>query len=148
MSSLRPMSLARPAALLCVPLLALGVSACAGTTSNDYKGENHAVAEAIANLQTYATAGEAQKICSKLLASAVTARLDSEPGGCKRALKDQLSQVDTPTLTVQEVQPHGATGASAEVKSTYAGNSKVTTITLVKENGAWKISKLGESEIH
>jgi hypothetical protein len=144
MSSLRPMSLARPAALLCVPLLALGVSACAGTTSsNDYKGENHAVAAAIANLQTYATAGEAQKICSEVLASAVTARLDSQPGGCKRALKDQLSQVDTPTLTVQEVKPLGATGASAEVKSTYAGNSKVTTITLVKEDGAWKISKLG-----
>jgi len=138
------MSLARPAALLCVPLLALGVSACAGTTSsNDYKGENHAVAAAIANLQTEATAGEAQKICSDVLASTVTARLDSQPGGCKRALKDQLSQVDTPTLTVQEVKPLGATSASAEVKSTYAGNSKVTTITLVKENGAWKISSLG-----
>jgi hypothetical protein len=29
------------------------------------------------------------------------------------------------------------------VKSTYAGKAKLTTVTLVKENGAWKISKLG-----
>jgi hypothetical protein len=136
-------SIKRALALLCVPLLALGFSACAGSSSNDYKGENHAVAETISNLQTYATAGEAQKICSDLLASAVTARLDSAPGGCKRALKDQISQVDTPTLTVQEVQSHGPTSASAGVKSTYSGKSKFTTITLVKENGAWKISKLG-----
>ena len=33
--------------------------------------------------------------------------------------------------------------ASAEVKSTYAGKIKITTLTLVKENGVWKISKLG-----
>jgi hypothetical protein len=135
-------SIKRALALLCVPLLALGVSACAGASSNDYKGENHAVAEAIANLQSYATAGEAQKICSDLLASSVTARLQSVPGGCTQALKKQLSQVDTPSLTVQEVKPLGAGSASAEVKSTYSGNSKVTTITLVKEKGAWKISKL------
>jgi len=135
-------SIKRALALLCVPLLALGFSACAGQSSNDYKGENHAVAEAIANLQTYATANEPQKICSEVLASTVTARLDAEPGGCKQALKDQISQVDTLTLTVQEVQSHGPTTASAGVKSTYSGKSKFTTITLVKEKGAWKISKL------
>jgi hypothetical protein len=135
-------SIKRALTLLCVPALALGVSACAGS-SNAYKGENHAVAEAIANLQTYATAGEAQKICSDLLASAITARLDSAPGGCKRALKDQLGQVDTPSLTVQEVKPLGPDTSTALVKSTYSGRSKGTTITLVKEDGFWKISKLG-----
>jgi hypothetical protein len=73
----------------------------------------------------------------------VTARLNSVPGGCKQALKSQLSQVDTQELTVEKVHPHGSTSASAEVKSTYAGKNKVTTVTLVKENGVWKISKLG-----
>ena len=29
------------------------------------------------------------------------------------------------------------------MKSTYAGKTKITTLTLVKENGVWKISKLG-----
>jgi hypothetical protein len=138
------MNLARPAALLCVPLLALGASACASTSSvSSFKGENHAVAQTISDLQTYGTAGEAQKICSEVLSRAVTARLDSARGGCKQALKSQLSQVDTPELTIEEVKQHGATSASAEVKSTYAGKSKVTTVTLVKEDGAWKISQLG-----
>jgi hypothetical protein len=73
----------------------------------------------------------------------VTARLNSVPGGCKQALKSQLSQVDTQELTVEKVHPYSSTSASAEVKSTYAGKNKVTTVTLVKENGVWKISKLG-----
>ena len=77
------------------------------------------------------------------LASTVIARLNSAPGGCKQALKNQLSQVDTQELTVEKVQPHGSTSATAEVKSTYAGKNKLTTVTLVKEDGAWKISKLG-----
>jgi hypothetical protein len=138
-----PVSLKRALVLLCVPLLAAVVSACASTTSNSFKGESHAVAQTIANLQTDATAGEEQKICSEELASTVTARLNSAPGGCKQALKSQLSQVDTQELTVEKVDLHGSTSASAEVKSTYAGKTKITTLTLVKENAVWKISSLG-----
>jgi hypothetical protein len=143
-AAVMPVSIKRALLLLCVPLLALGVSACASTsTLSSFKGEEHAVAQVIANLQTEATAGEAQKICSEELASTVTARLNSVPGGCKQALKSQLSQVDTQELTVEKVHPHGSTSASAEVKSTYAGKIKITTLTLVKEDGVWKISSLG-----
>ena len=137
-------SLKRALLLLCAPLLALGVSACASSTSlSSFKGEERAVAQTVANLQSYGTAGEAQKICSDLLSSTVTARLRSATGGCKQALKNQLSQVDTPEATVEKVKLNGATGATAEVKSTYAGKAKLTTVTLVKEGKAWKISKLG-----
>jgi hypothetical protein len=130
--------------LLLAPLLALGASACASSsTVSSFKGEAHAVAQVVSDLQSYGTAGEAQKICSELLSSAVTARLSPAPGGCKQALKNQLSQVDTPEVTVEKVQLQGATNATAEVKSTYAGKAKLTTVTLVKEKGAWKISKLG-----
>jgi hypothetical protein len=136
--------LKRALLLLGAPLLALGASACASTsTLSTFKGEDHAVAQVVSDLQSYGTAGEAQRICTNLLASTVTARLDSAPGGCKHALKEQLSQVDTPEVTVEKVQLHGATGATAEVKSTYAGKAKLTDVTLVKEDGAWKISKLG-----
>jgi len=136
--------LKRALLLLCAPLLALGASACASTsTLSTFKGEDHAVAQVVSDLQSYGTAGEAQRICTNLLASTVTARLHSAPGGCKHALKEQLSQVDTPEVTVEKVQLHGVTGATAEVKSTYAGKAKLTTVTLVKEDGAWKISKLG-----
>ena len=130
--------------LLLAPLLALGVGACASSsTTSSFKGEQQAVAQVISDLQSYGTAGEAQKICSDLLSSAVVARLHSSSGGCEHALKEQLSQVDTPEVTVEKVQLHGATSATAEVKSTYAGKAKLTDVTLVKEKGAWKISKLG-----
>ncbi len=138
-----PAPIRRVLPLLCAPLLALGVSACASTSSvSSFKGEEHAVAQAIADLQSYGTAGEAQKICSDLLSRAVVARLSSSRGGCKQALKGQLSQVDTPEVRVEKVHLHGARSASAEVKSTYAGKTKLTTVTLLKEDGAWKISKL------
>ena len=137
--------LKRALLLLCAPLLALGASACASTsTLSTFKGEDHAVAQVVSDLQSYGTAGEAQKICSDLLSSAVLERLQPSTGGCKQALKSQLSQVDTPEVTVEKVQLHGATGATAEVKSTYAGKAKLTDVTLVKEGKAWKISKLGE----
>jgi hypothetical protein len=130
-------------ALLCTPLLVLGMSACASTTSpSSFKGEPHAIAQTISNLQTEATAGEAKKICATLLSSTVTARLSSTSGGCTQALKDQLSQVDTLELTIQSILPQSGTSASAQVKSTYAGKSKTSTVNLVKEDGKWKISKL------
>jgi hypothetical protein len=132
----------RPLVLLCAPLLAIGVSACASTTSGSFKGEPKAIAQTISDLQTEATAGEAKKICTSLLASSVTARLHSASGGCTQAIKNQISQVDTLSLTVQSILPQTATSASAKVKSTYAGQSKITTVSLVKEDGKWKISKL------
>jgi hypothetical protein len=137
------MTLARPAALLCIPLLALGVTACASTTSSSsFKGEPHEVAQAVVSLQSEAAAGEAQKICKDLLSSAVTARLSAAHGGCTQALKSQLVEVDSPELTIQSVQLHGAS-ASVTVKSIDAGKSRISTLTLVKEGGKWKISKLG-----
>jgi hypothetical protein len=137
------MTLARPAALLCIPLLALGVTACASTTSSSsFKGEPHEVAQAVVSLQSEAAAGEAQKICKDLLSSAVTTRLSAAHGGCTQALKSQLVEVDSPELTIQSVQLHGAS-ASVTVKSIDAGKSRISTLTLVKEGGKWKISKLG-----
>jgi Putative lumazine-binding len=137
------MTLARPAALFCVPLLALGVTACSSaTSSSSFKGEPHEVAQAIANLQSEAAAGEAQKICDDLLSSSVTARLSPAHGGCTQALKSQLTEVDSPELTIGSIQLHG-TSASATVKSVYAGKSRVSMMSLVKEDGKWKISKLG-----
>jgi hypothetical protein len=129
--------------LLCAPLLAVGMSACASTTAGSFKGEPKAIAQTISDLQTEGTAGEAKKICANLLAGSVTARLDSAAGGCTQAIKNQLSQVDTLQLTVQSVLPKSATSASAQVKSTYAGKNKLSTVELVKEDGKWKISKLG-----
>jgi NAD(P)H-dependent flavin oxidoreductase YrpB (nitropropane dioxygenase family) len=129
------------ALLLAVPSLAFTVAACGQTTSvNKFSGEAHDVAQAIANLQSDARSAEPQKLCSNDLAGAVVARLNATPGGCKQALKGQLSQIDNFDVTVESVQitapRHTAT---ARVKSTYNGKKTLRTVSLVYEGGKWKI---------
>jgi hypothetical protein len=136
----------RSTALPWVPLLAVGLAACASTSSTaGFKGEEHEVAETIANFQSDATAHDEQKICSNDLASAIVTRLDSAKGGCRQAINNQLDEVDSFELSAQLIRVH-ATGphptATAQVKSVYAGKTRLSTISLVKENGKWKISAL------
>ncbi len=130
----------RSPALLCVPLLALGLSACAQTVSTSgLKGEAKAAAETVKDLQSNATAGEAKKICQDDLASAVVKRLEGANGGCQEAIKKQLAEIDSVELTVESVQVTGAS-ALAHVKSIYSGKKKLSTMSLVKEGKKWKIS--------
>jgi hypothetical protein len=142
---MRP-SLKRPLTLICALLPAVGLSACAKTLSiTGFKGEEHAVAQTISNLQTDVTAGDEQKICSNDLAGPVVARLNATPGGCKQAIKNQLTELDNFEVAVQSVHVTG-TGAQptaiAHVTSIHGGKTKASTLSLVKEAGKWKISSL------
>ena len=136
--------LRRALAVLGVPLLAASLLGCANKVSTSgFNGEEHAVAQTISNLQADATATNEQKICRNDLAGAVVARLNAAPGGCRQAVKNQVSEVDSLNMTVQSVQLNG-TGAqrtaSALVKSVYEGKMRPRTVSLVKEGGKWKIS--------
>jgi hypothetical protein len=130
----------RATALLCAPLLALGLSACAQTVSTSgLAGEAKAAGETVKDLQSNATAGEAKKICQDDLAAAVVKRLAGASGGCQEAIKKQLAEIDSVELTVESIQVNGAT-ATAHVKSVYSGKKRLSTMSLVKEGGKWRIS--------
>ncbi|MGO9447775.1 MAG: hypothetical protein ACLP04_03845 [Solirubrobacteraceae bacterium] len=136
------MTVRKPLALLCAPLLATGLAACASTAStpSGLKGEAQKVAQTVANLQSDATALEAKKICAEDLAAANVAVLNRSPGGCVHALEGQLKEIDTFETTVESVAVTGAR-ATARVKSVYAGKKAVSTLTFVREpGGKWKIS--------
>jgi len=61
--------------------------------------------------------------------------------GCEKAVKSQLTEVDSLELTVQSVQlAKGETAATAQVKSIHQGKSHQSTLSLVKEGAKWKIS--------
>lgn len=127
-------------ALLCAPLLAVGVAACGNTVStSSFKGEQQKVAQTVAHLQSHATALDAKKICGEDLAAANVARLRTASGGCKRAIESQLKQIDSFETTVQSVQINGAT-ATARVKGVKGGKKSVQTMTFAKEGGRWRIS--------
>jgi hypothetical protein len=132
--------------LLCAPLLVFVFAACGSTsTVAGFKGEQHAIAQAITNLQTYATARDEQKICTDLLAKAVVARLELVKGGCKEAMNKQLGEIDTFEVTVESVQVDAAATpptASASVKNVRSGKTSLSTVSLVKEAGSWKISSV------
>lgn len=136
----------RALSLLCAPLLAVGLTACGSTSSTaGFKGEAHAAAQAISNLQTDATARDEQKVCANDLANAVVRRLDGAKGRCKQAIKNQLAEVDTFELTVESVQVNAAGNpptATARVKNVRSGKTRVSTVSLVKEGGKWKLSSV------
>jgi len=139
-----PVLLERLLALLCGSLLAFGLAACGSSTvSGSFKGEEHEIAQAIANLQSDATVGEQKKICATVLSDALVKQLSSVKGGCAQAIKNQIAEVDSFTLNVKSVHVNGTAGqhtASASVTSIRQGKTSPSTVLLVKEGGKWKIS--------
>jgi Putative lumazine-binding len=131
----------RPLAMLCLPLSALALSACGTTVSvSGFKGEQHEVAQTIANFQTEATSGERKKICGEYLAAALVTRLGGTKG-CEAAIKSQLSEVDSFETAVESVRlGSGGKTATARVKSVHEGKKAASTLTLVKEGDRWRIS--------
>jgi hypothetical protein len=116
--------------------------ACGETTSTSkFTGESHDVAQTLSDFQSHAAAREQKKLCEGDLAASVTSSLKST-GGCQAVLKKQLVQLDALNITIESVSVKGAT-ATAKVKSTYSGKSRITTVTLVKEGSRWKISGTG-----
>jgi copper chaperone CopZ len=138
-----PSFLKRSSLQSCAVLLVIGLSACATTVSTSgYKGEAKDVAQTIKNLQADVTAGEQKKVCNNDLAGSVVKSLSSAKGGCQQAIKDQLAEVASFEVNVQSIQITSAGhAATAKAKSKYAGKNKVSTISLVKEAGKWKIAK-------
>ncbi len=137
------MSLPSKQARLALAALLLGalLAGCgeASTASNSFTGEAHAVASRVDEFQKHASEGSQSKLCSDDLASGLVVSLRKSGKGCTEVLKEQLKNVEDLTLAVQSVSVHD-NHATATVKSTYDGKPKSSTVTLVKEDGAWKIS--------
>ena len=138
--------LTRTLLLLCCAPPALALGACAKSVSTSaFKGEQHDVAQTVANLQSDVTASDQKKICTRDLSSSLVKRLNAAPGGCRRAVKDQLGEVDNLDLTVESVAVHAAgaaRSATAVVSSTFEGKKRRSTLSLTFESGSWKLSGL------
>ncbi len=136
----------RALALIWVVLGAVGLSACASTSTTStagFKGEARAAAQAISSLQSDATARNEGKVCADDLAKTTVTLLDSARGGCKQAIKSQLTEVENFEVGVQSVQLGGASElrtATAQVRGIDEGRTRLYTVSLVREGGRWKIS--------
>ena len=142
----------RIGAPLCATVLALGAAGCgtASTSTSAFKGEQHEVAQAIANLQSNLTSSDQKKVCTEDLAASVVAGLRYAAGsstgpaaGCEQAIKKQLTEIDNLELSVDSVTLTSGGSeptAQARVRSIYEGKTRISTLILVKEGGKWKLS--------
>ncbi|MGH2832379.1 MAG: nuclear transport factor 2 family protein [Solirubrobacteraceae bacterium] len=137
---MRLIAIKRLAVVLLAALPPVALAACGEVVAtSSFKGENKAVAQIISNFQNDVSTANKGNICQKDLASALTARLNSASGGCQEVIKNQLGQIDTFSLNINSITVKGSS-AQAQVKSTYSGKTRVSTLTLVKEGGKWKVS--------
>ena len=132
------------------PLVTLAVGAAAllagcaesGSSSDSserFQGDQRLVANAIEDLQSAAAKGDEAKICRDLLARALADRLARAPGGCTRTLDAALKDTDAFELAVESVQVAGRR-ATARVRQETGDRDRVSTLTLVRERGGWKIA--------
>jgi copper chaperone CopZ len=137
-----PLMPRRALVLLC-PVAALALSACGTNVSTSaFKGEEHAVAQTLANLQTHATANEQGKICGSDLSAKVVEELKGK-SGCEAAIKTQLGEIENLELSVQSISiAADKKTATAHVRSRFRNKEKTSTLALVKEGSSWKVSGL------
>ena len=147
-------------ALLAGLAAAGSLAGCASSVSTSaFKGEQHNVAQTVADLQSDVTASDEKKICAKDLAASLVARLNTVQethngrsvrravaGRCRTVVKDQLSEIDSTDMKVESVAlAAGAAprSATARVRSVYSGKRRFQTLALRKEGGRWKIAGVG-----
>lgn len=125
------------AALLAGALLA-GCGAASQDSSEDFDGVQADIAAAIEGLQEAGEDGDARRICNDVLASALRERTTD----CEANVDDALDDVSSHELQVTEVTIDGDE-ATARVEATAGSDTRIETLTLVREGNVWRISALG-----
>jgi ABC-type cobalt transport system substrate-binding protein len=133
----------RSLALLLAVLCPAVLTACASTASSgSFKGAEHEAAQTISNLQADATSGSEKKLCGNDLSAGIVNRLGGIKG-CEAAIKAQLGETDNLEATIVSVKvAANGTAATAQVNGIYRGKKKVQAVSLVKEDGKWRVSGL------
>jgi hypothetical protein len=126
-------------------ILVLALAGCGQpeTSTNDFKGDEKAVATVIEDLQTNAQSRKPGQICSDDLSRDLAAKLKTDDNDCTAEMEKITGDADDFQLDVTDVTITGNT-ATAKVKTRKGGDKDATvTFSLVKEGGDWRLSDLG-----
>jgi hypothetical protein len=130
--------------VLAAVALALCVSACAGASqskSDDkFKGDQGQIAQLVDDLAKAGSRGDAQRICSDILAKELVDELKRAGGDCVTEMDRAIKDASNYDLQVVSVKINGTT-ATAQVRQGKTG--KVATFSFVKEKPGWRASALG-----
>jgi hypothetical protein len=134
-----------PRAALLAAVLALVLSACgaATNTQNDkFNGAQQDVVKVVDNLAQAGSRGDADRICTEILAKQLVDELKSAGGDCVTEMERAIKDATDYDLQVTSVKISG-NNATAQVRQ--GDDGKVATFTFVKESGGWRASALGAS---
>ena len=132
-----------PRAALTAAVLALVLSACgtaSSTQNSKFKGAQQDVVKVVDALAQAGSRGDAERICTEILAKQLVTELKSAGGDCVAEMDRAIKDASDYDLQVTSVKING-NNASAQVRQGKDGQT--ATFTFVKEGGAWKASALG-----
>jgi hypothetical protein len=131
--------------LLLLPVLLLAGCGQAQTSAAEFEGTENEVAQTIEDLQAAAQSRKPAEICSEILARALADKLKSTGNDCVREMEKVTSDADDFELEVTDVTVTGTT-ATAKVRARKGGrDDAVTTFSLAREDGDWRLTDLGAS---
>jgi hypothetical protein len=126
---------------LAVLLLLLPTTACGSREPSD----EEQVRDTLASFARSVEGRDYQRLCDDILAPDLLDGIAKIGLPCEVAMRNSLSEVRDPRLTVGAVEVKGNT-ASAEVRTSAAGQEPSRdTLTLVKTKQGWRVSDLGGS---
>jgi len=127
------------AVLLVVPALAGCGASSSSNNAKDFKGDQKAVAQTIDDFSSAVRNNDEKKICTDLLSRSLVTRLDATAQKCTGAVADQLDAAGDTKLDVKTIGVTG-TRATATVVSKVDGHDRTQTLSLVNENGGWRLN--------
>ena len=131
----------RVALIAAVLALALtGCGAASSTQNSKFKGAQQDVVKVVDSLAQAGSRGDADKICTEILAKQLVTELKTAGGDCVSEMDRAISDASDYDLQVTSVKINGP-NATAQVRQGKDG--QVATFTFVKEGDAWKASALG-----
>jgi hypothetical protein len=121
--------------------LAAGVAGCGGSAPTD----EQQVRDVLATFARATEGRDYRTLCDRVLAPKLLSGLKEIGLPCEVALEKSLGEVRHPRLTVGTVTVTGTT-ATADVRTAAEGQPPSSDrVRLVKVDGAWRISALGEA---
>ncbi len=124
-------------------VLALVLSACGASgpdSESSFQGEQQQVAKVVDELASAGARGDAEKICTEILAKRLVAEVKAAGGDCETEMDRAISDASDYDLQVRSIKISGP-NATAQVRQ--GADGEVATFSFVKEGGAWKASALG-----
>jgi pheromone shutdown protein TraB len=127
-------------ALLAALVVPLAGCAAQPAASGKFKGQAQQVAQVVADLSSAGRSGNAQKICTDILAKELVQQLRAAGGDCETEMQAAIQDATDYDLQVADVT---VTGNRATARVRQGAHGKIATFTFVKENGGWRAMSLG-----